>query len=346
MARLKYEIRDLLNDIQGSANRIGEDLTYTSVYDDIKQARFEEDDQLSQGIWERDRVKADWELVETLSVKAIQKQSKDLQIVGWLLESLLILDNFKGIAIGIDILSRFIQQYWNTCYPILDDGKSDNEQKLRILEWIYESIYRRSLLIPILGNNTFSLYNYEYALDLKSTILQNPQQADSILDSAKSSNIKTIDDINNIVQQTDQSVVDQLFMHIDDIYNNINNLKQVLKDQIENDKAFTKLLNNLDKIRQLLKHKKENKLTVEQSSTEVKPSNNILYIDNSIFNRNDIYNAIEKLSKMLEAVDKHSPSPYLLFLVLSWKDKTLLEIMNDLKTGNSEAHQLLKIMLS
>ena len=63
-------------------------------------------------------------------------------------------------------------------------------------------------------------------------------------------------------------------------------------------------------------------------------------------NRDNLYSAIDEITKQLQQIDKHSPTPYLLKLVVSWKDKNLLEIMNDLRQGETEAHLLLRRLLS
>jgi hypothetical protein len=62
--------------------------------------------------------------------------------------------------------------------------------------------------------------------------------------------------------------------------------------------------------------------------------------------REQIYDQIAQLAQQLKEIEKHSPSHYMLELVVSWKSKTLLAIINDLKSGTSEAHELLKILLN
>ena len=532
MDRVKYNTNDLLNDIPNIQNGIGEDLTYTDIYDNIKKARFEEDNVLSQGVWKHELKVPDWKLVEKLSVEAIQNKSKDLQIIGWLIESLVMLDKFEGISNSISILNSFINKYWETCYPLLEDKTSNIDQKLRILEWIYETVYRRSNLINLFGNNSFSIYNYEYALEINSNIIKNPNNKYQILESAKKNNIKFLEDINNIINNIDQNEVDKLNNNINNIKNNITELKNTLKEKINNDRAFTKLLNNIDKIGKLLSRRKsnniinnenkedknntniidnrmkentdnkvnhiesntniidnrtqeninnntssegnntnviynkqENKNDIEidydsesyviegsvmynkkqKNENNIKPANNkenknindninlnennINIIDNKkqkstsdniildkksnlinnkkeknkdntklinneeqgnisnntdlngnnnntnknsnneiniknekqdmlnnnkistnninkSLSREEIYNSLSELYLQLKEVDKHSPSPYLLNLVLEWKDKTLLEIITDAKTGNTESHQLLRKLIS
>ena len=85
----------------------------------------------------------------------------------------------------------------------------------------------------------------------------------------------------------------------------------------------------------------ENNVSNENNNiTELHPVNQL-----KISNRDSLYLTIDEVTKQLEQVDKHSPAPYLLKLVVSWKDKNLLEIMNDLRQGETEAHLLLRRLL-
>ena len=277
MSRIKYNVNDLLYDIDNTLNGIGEDLTYTDVYDNIKKARFEEDDTLSQGVWTHDLQVPNWELVEELSVEAIKNKSKDLQIIGWLVESLVLLDKFEGISNGIHILNEFIKKYWNNCYPLLQNNDASIEQKLRILEWIYETIYRRSNLIQIFGDDSFSIYNYEYAIAINNNILKNPKNKSQILESARKSNIKFIEDINKVIENIDQSEIDNLINSIHNINSNIANLKNTLLEKTNNDRAFTKLINNINIINKLIskRYKNSTENNSKQQITENTDENNV-----------------------------------------------------------------------
>lgn len=317
----------------------GEDLTYTAIYDDIRQARYEEDSQLSQGVWQHDIVQADWNKVKNLCLQALETKSKDLQIVGWLIEALTMLNGFNGIASGIEVLEKFIDKYWEICYPHTADGKSDQEQKVAILEWIYETIHQRVVLLPIVE---FSLYNYEYAYNMKIAIMQNPTQANVLLDSAKNSNIKTIDEINNIIASLNNQNRKNLLNQLNKISNNIAKLTTLLQNKFNLEPAFSKLSNDVNKICSIFKI--NNTVSVNNKTVNINLPNQVT--KPLVSERNELYATIEALANQLEKFDKHSPSPLLLKLIVSWKDKSLLEVMSDLQQGSTEAHQLLRKLLS
>ena len=348
MSRVNYEIPDLLAGIPGSPDEVGYDISLSKIYDDIKDARFEEDGSVSFGIWERELKKADWDLVEQLTVDALKDKSKDFQIVGWLAEALVVLDGFDGMIRSMQILNEFTKTFWSTGYPRKEDNSSDSEQKVRIIEWIFDIVEKKSKFVPFAwfnGNDFVNLYDYEYALELKNTVIRSPNSANEILDTAKRTGRRTLEEVLNMINITPQTGVDETL----DAIESIRGLKAVFDETLqeltgESFNSFSSLIANLEKIERLLTQRK-----IEQSqSTEEKHENGeISMIPNKDPKlRDEIYDQISELSQKLAVIEKHSPSSFILNLVVSWRDKSLLEIMDDLKSGNSEAHRLLKFLIN
>jgi type VI secretion system protein ImpA len=125
---------DLLKPIPGS-NPSGEDLRAKPVseYDEIKEARREEDD-LAQGVWQHERKVADYLKVAKLAQEALATKSKDLQLAAWLTEALLKTNHFAGLCDGLNLFQGLMDRFWDTLYPVLDDG--DAEPRAAPLEWV------------------------------------------------------------------------------------------------------------------------------------------------------------------------------------------------------------------
>lgn len=123
---------DLLNPVSDSSPG-GENLRYAPVYDKIKEARREDDD-APQGEWQRQRKTADWPLVIKLAGEAIATKSKDLQLAVWLTEALIKKDGFPGLREGLTLIQGLIENFWDTCYPELEDG--DAELRAVPLDWL------------------------------------------------------------------------------------------------------------------------------------------------------------------------------------------------------------------
>lgn len=330
---------NIFKEIEGSPDGMGYDITLSRIYDEIKEAKFEEDDTVSFGIWERDLKKADWPKSIQLCSEALEKQSKDLQILGWLMESLTALEGFYGILKSIEILDKFIAKFWNICYPRNEDNSSDEEQKIRILNWIYNTIEKRSRFIPFIDGTTIvSIYSYDYAVEMKNTIIRDPSSATDVLNSATKMNMKTLEELQNVINTADNSKLTQITDVINSIISACSKLKETISKFIKTPEAvFSDLLNNMEKIKKIISS--NNKETPEK----------IEEIDMNSYKaaeRDSIYDEINILSQRLAVIEKHSPSSYILNLVVSWKNKSLLEIIDDIKTGTSESHKLLKFLVS
>ena len=115
---------DLLNPIPGS-NPCGENLRYDPVYDKIKEARLEDEDDAPQGEWQRARKKGDFPLVIKLAGDALVKRSKDLQLAAWLGEATLRRESFSALPESISLLQKIQDQYWENCYPEIEDGSPE-----------------------------------------------------------------------------------------------------------------------------------------------------------------------------------------------------------------------------
>ena len=123
---------DILNPIAGD-NPSGQSLRYAPVYDQIKEAR-REDDELAQGAWQFERKVADWVQVSKLCQDAIATQSKDLQLAVWLSEALLKREGIRGFSEGLRLCHGLLDKFWDTLYPELEDG--DAEQRAAPLDWL------------------------------------------------------------------------------------------------------------------------------------------------------------------------------------------------------------------
>ena len=127
---------NLLNPIPGE-NPSGADLRYAPIYDQIKEARREEEES-EQGEWVHEVKKADYPLVLKLTTEAIATQSKDLQLAAWLTDALVRIEGFAGLKQGLQLLQGLTTTFWDKVYPPLEDG--DAELRATPLQWIGTSI--------------------------------------------------------------------------------------------------------------------------------------------------------------------------------------------------------------
>ena len=155
----------LLTPIAGPS-RAGSDLRYAPLYDQIKEARREDDD-APQGDWQHTRKTADWALVTRLATDALASKSKDLQIAAWLTEAQLRREGFAGLRDALTLLARLLQTYWDDLYPELEDG--DTELRAAPLEWIGLKLDTAVRQVPLdRGGHDFLQYKISRAVGYES----------------------------------------------------------------------------------------------------------------------------------------------------------------------------------
>ena len=150
------DIEALLSPIPGD-NPAGESLRYDPVYDEIKEAR-RADEVLEQGDWQHEIKTADWDKVFQLSVQALTERSKDLQIGVWLLESLTALEGFEGIHAGLQVMTGFLQQFWDTVYPEIEDD--DLDYRVGPLEFLNAKVWLPIKQIPLTDSSATPGYSW------------------------------------------------------------------------------------------------------------------------------------------------------------------------------------------
>jgi len=123
---------DLLNPIPGD-NPSGVSLRYERVYDQIKEARTEDDESIPSGAWERQSKKADFALVIKLGGEALATKSKDLQLAAWLTEAHVKREGIALVQPCFKLMQDLQEQFWETLYPEIEDG--DAGMRAVPIEW-------------------------------------------------------------------------------------------------------------------------------------------------------------------------------------------------------------------
>jgi len=136
---------DLLEPIPGD-NPGGADLRYDPVYDEIKEAR-REDDEAPQGQWAHERKVADWGVVVRLAGDALAKKTKDLQLAAFLTEAMLRREGVSGLKGGLDLFTGLLTKFWDHLYPEPDEG--DLEPRAGPLQWIGDKLDPSIKLVPL-----------------------------------------------------------------------------------------------------------------------------------------------------------------------------------------------------
>jgi type VI secretion system protein ImpA len=92
--------------------------------------------------------KADHRAANKLAGEALAKKSKDLRLVGWLVESQLRMENFSVLAPGIDLLRALQENFWPTFYPPIEEG-GDLELRMLTVETVTGLISAATRKVPL-----------------------------------------------------------------------------------------------------------------------------------------------------------------------------------------------------
>ena len=365
--RSTIDFPSLVSPLQGG-DSAGPYLRYDPVYDQIREARREEDSSLSQGIWQTEFKRADWPLVEKLCTEALSTRSKDLQIAGWLTEAWIVLDQLKGAAQGITLIADLCATYWGILHPVLEDSDPESvEQRLSLFEWMDEQFANRLLFAPLTYCETdstlsfFSLADWLSATNLEVIAKRTPE-GKTLVTQAESQGKITLTRFRKALEMTTVPYLETSLDQVSRLQNCLDALYQQLQTILGNQApSFNKFKNNLEDIIRIVKSSLQQKQ--QQSLKEQAPLPSPMPSPEDIFSqetknpippqnpdvvtiseRHDAYQALKDISGFLKSLDGHSPAPYLLELIVSWENKTLVEILSDISKGNQEGHVLLRLL--
>ncbi len=335
----------LLEPIQGK-KPCGNSLRYTEVYDQIREARREEDEKLPKGVWKTEVKKADWEQVNYLCQEALKEKTKDLQISAWLTESWLHLEGVRGLARGLELLLNLTRKFWNDIHPEISKGGYE----LRIVpyEWINTRLSEecQCILISIPSDHAplpYRLLDYNEAnrleLSQKQGVPHPPEEKQPSL--AK---------ISLSIDQTPIS----FYRHIDESCTLALKMMSELEDELRihlggEAPSFYKLRERVDSIhrfaRQILDErgeKKENKKSIPKEVSH--PTFPKKSLSSSIENREHAYAILGEVASYLERIEPHSPTPYLIHRAISWGNMNLSEVFSDTLQNGQDLSLLLNLL--
>lgn len=159
-------------------NPVGENLMYSGLHGEIREARRAEDN-LSQGHWQRTIKTAQWPKVVELATGALANKSKDLQIGAWLSEALVQLYGFVGLRDGLKLMRGLHERFWDHVYPELEGEEGeDMDARANVMSSLDQAleIPLKSLPLTKSGSST----DYSYLQWQESTKFEIPEDLESL----------------------------------------------------------------------------------------------------------------------------------------------------------------------
>ena len=365
---MSLEIEPLLSPIS-SDQPCGQDLSFSNEFHAIKIAKTQDDPLLDQGDWVAEPKQADWHFVEQKSIELLTGKSKDLRLMGWLLEAWSNLYGFEGTAKALELMHRTLNEYWTQLHPEIEE--EDLDQRLGLLQGSINHLIPLIKQVAIVNVPAFSLSDYEALLRQKNHLLK---QVESYTDDANSSQI--LEQFEQSLFNTSKSFQYQNYQHFSAILAEWSVLKSVLDTlmgldapsfaaidtQLENIHTSLKKLYKTDVFTQpvmatqtsesaaaatittqalsFTQHKEQ-----EIDMNTVHPSKGFqVQPQNHLANREQAMRVLQEISDYFQANEPHSPVSYMLQKTIKWSQMPLHEWLNQVIKNENPLHNVQELL--
>ena len=365
---MSLEIEPLLSPIS-SDQPCGQDLSFSNEFHAIKIAKTQDDPLLDQGDWVAEPKQADWHFVEQKSIELLTGKSKDLRLMGWLLEAWSNLYGFEGTAKALELMHRTLNEYWTQLHPEIEE--EDLDQRLGLLQGSINHLIPLIKQVAIVNVPAFSLSDYEALLRQKNHLLK---QVESYTEDANSSQI--LEQFELSLFNTSKSFQYQNYQHFSAILAEWSILKSVLDTlmgldapsfaaidtQLENIHTSLKKLYKTDVFTQpvmatqtsesaaaatittqalsFTQHKEQ-----EIDMNTVHPSKGFqVQPQNHLANREQAMRVLQEISDYFQANEPHSPVSYMLQKTIKWSQMPLHEWLNQVIKNENPLHNVQELL--
>ena len=323
----------------------GESLRYDPVYDQIKEARREDDPALPQGIYVTELKRANWPLVETLCSEALQQRSKDLQLGVWLMEAWMQVHDFAGAREGLYLLYGLCEGYWEILYPEIEGD--DYDFRLAPLEWMDRhlslALKQRPITSPKVGDlRSFTYADYESAS--RREMVPQKQKKDDAEDE-----LPTHAQFLTSVTMTPTGFFEDLYQMMAETLAGLDALEDLLAPWCgAQAPRFYQMREVIGLIQRHAGQVLDEQQTAEgHGATLLAPGGDGGHVRQGAYviqSRAEAYRMLMEAAEYLAKIEPHSPTPYLVRRAVSWGSMSLVELLNEfVKDRNDLAfiHELL-----
>jgi type VI secretion system protein ImpA len=320
----------------------GENLRLTPVFDDLKEMRREDDHNVSYGIWTYELKVANWDRLEQKAYDLLTTQTKDLEILLLYIECLLHRDKIQGLVDGITLLYQFSLAFWDVFFP------TDPEHRGTLLEVFDRRLIEHILQLNLCGHPDYNvtLLHWRNAQHMHHLLTRNAELEEQLL-AEYGMNLETVR--NRFGLSTEKFVVAAR--------ENFTTVEQTLKSFValcdekipEAEVSFSETFKTLKDVEYVLTKEMryykvpevaEEKRDEPFESPDVQSAESPQLTSMSIKSRDDVYAALQELTRFLEKIEPHSPVPSILNMLIQWKDLSLQDIISQIQNSPAQ-YQLL-----
>lgn len=346
----------LLEPIPGE-NPSGESLRYSGLYDEIGEAR-RQDENLEQGAWQTELKVADYRRVIDLVVPALTSKTKDLQISVWLAEALAKQHGWVGLRDGLRVLTGLQDRFWDTLYPEIDEG--DMEGRANAIGWLDTQGLFVIKGIPFTGATGYGYFDWEDSkkFDIPDTLDGLPgeeqKRYQSLMQQAESGRRVTSDLWRKEVAATRRAPMEQINFTLGECRAALLDLNRVVEEKFDRNQApslgnFVKTLDEIQgHVTKLVEEKRiEEPDPVEEEAVvegEVSGDGTAGAAGGSatgaIQSRKEALKRLADIAAYFHRTEPHSPVSYLVQRAVKWGNMPLETWLQDVIKDDAIISQL------
>lgn len=366
--RAKYTIEMLLPPIKGP-NPCGISLRHEPIYDQIREARREDDETVSRGVWQFELKRADWSEVETLAGEALLSQSKDLQIAGWIGESWVEIGGLAGIHRSLLLIHGLCEKYWDCLYPEIEDG--DIEYRSQFFDWYDQNLAERFVSLPVAEEEfvdyPFTLADWMSAVHFETAIKRNSDPA-KMLQKAESKGQPILRRLQSLLKQVPSNAIQDKINFLQTISQEFQSFMDSLNALMpKSTVAFNQFKPALDEMTRVYKAELAKRPvpidhplseSTESSADDVSeemeipvahplegppPTENEASATQGL-TREKAYNQLSDIADFFQQTDPHNPATQILKRLIDWQNKSLMDIFTEMGSSPEELVAFMKFM--
>lgn len=277
---------------------------------------------------------------------ALATQTKDLEFVAWLIEALTRLQGFRGMAIGYELASYYIEHYWPHLHPMPDE--EGIETRISPIIGLNGIDNEGTLVFPLAcipiteqgSEQAYAYWEYQQALEI--------ERFDEDKKRAKhNQGVAALDDIVQTAKASSSTFYQELEQDLQSAIDNFRHFSEVLDKVCGEVTPSSYIAHKLDTIYAAVKHLAGDKLikSVGVSTPEVldgqeevglnAESNTRAGLHRELWNANveSRQEAIEQLRKVADffrETEPHSPVSYTIEQVIRWCGMALPDLLAEL----------------
>lgn len=354
----KEKIETMLLPVEGESSSgvdLREDTSPYSLYYKIKDYRTDarsaerkyEQTQETQTLLQ---AKQAWKELQQEALDVLISQSKDLEIVAWLIEAMLRNHGLAGLTVGFEIAHKLIETFWPNLYPqSLDDDEEDS--RLAALAGLNGIEGQGSLIAPMAGVNIvqssdgdhFSYWQYKQAFELEAI-------NDSELRQRRlNEGAVTLTQLRATAETSPPEFSRDLFQDIkqclDSYQNYVGTIQKICQcDHFPSSQIQNALLELMDAARAIY-GQEQNEVAdhVDEQSNSMTEINHEFNEVSLVGNRNEAFKMIRHVADYFRHNEPQSPLPYILDRAIRWGNLPLHELISEVVSDSNARQQIFEL---